>query len=57
MKSYAFLFWAYNVIWLGLAGFLLFLIMRIRHMDRRLDGVERSLQSRAERAGHESSGS
>ena len=26
MKSYDFLFWAYNVIWLGLAGFLFYVL-------------------------------
>ena len=46
MKSYAFLFWAYNVIWTGLAAYLLFLIMRLRRVDRRLDSVERELRER-----------
>ena len=50
MKSYAFLFWAYNVIWAALAGFLLLLILRLRRVDRRLDGVEKSVRSRSERA-------
>jgi len=36
LKSYEFLFWAYNVIWLGLAGFLLYVFIRTRRVDRRL---------------------
>ncbi len=45
MKSYAFLFWAYNVVWLGLAGYLLFVFLRVRGVDRRLDALERRQQS------------
>ena len=55
MKSYAFLFWAYNVIWLGLAAYLLFLFLRIGRVTRRLDGIERELRSRGR--SQESSGS
>ena len=43
MKSYFFLFWAYNVIWLTIAGFLLLGFLRMRRMDRRLDGLEREI--------------
>ncbi len=43
MKSYVFLFWAYNAIWLGLAGYLFFLLQRLRRVERSLDGVERAL--------------
>ncbi len=43
MKSYAFLFWAYNAIWLALAGYLLFLLRRLGRVERSLDGVERAL--------------
>jgi CcmD family protein len=43
LKSYEFLFWAYNVVWLGIAGFLLFLIMRLRRIDRRLERLEREI--------------
>ena len=41
MESYSFLFWAYNVVWLGLALYLLGLLQRMRKVDRRLDGLER----------------
>ena len=53
MKSYAFLFWAYNVIWIVIAGYLLFLLLRLGRVARRLDGVERELAS----GDQESSGS
>lgn len=46
MKSYAFLFWAYNVIWLGIAFYMLLLFTRIRRVDRRLDDVEREISRR-----------
>jgi CcmD family protein len=47
LKSYAFLFWAYMLIWAGLAGYLLFLLSRLRSVDRRLERVERELDRRA----------
>jgi CcmD family protein len=47
MKNYEFLFWAYNVIWIGIASYLLLLFLRIRRVDRRLDGVERELSERS----------
>ena len=55
MKSYEFLFWAYNVIWLALAGYLLFVILRLGRVSRRLEGVERALG--VERDDQESSSS
>lgn len=47
MKSYDFLFWAYNVIWAGIAGFLFFLLLRVRRTERRLDRVEHELEREA----------
>ena len=44
MQSYAFLFWAYIVIWAGIAGFLLFVLLRLLRTERRLDRVERELE-------------
>jgi CcmD family protein len=44
VKSYDFLFWAYNVIWLGIAGFLLFVLLRVRGAERRLDRLESEMQ-------------
>ena len=46
MKSYAFLFWACAVIWLGIASFSLLLLGRIRAADRRLDRLEQELDRR-----------
>ena len=40
MKSYIFLFWAYNVIWLGIAGFLFYMLLSVRRAERRLDRLE-----------------
>lgn len=44
MKSYAFLFWAYNVIWLVLAGYLLSVMLRVRRLSDRLARLERELE-------------
>jgi CcmD family protein len=57
LKSYAFLFWAYNVIWLLLAGYLLFVVERLGRVGRRLDAVERALDEAEKTGDHESSGS
>lgn len=40
MKNYGFLFWAYTVIWLGLAAYLVFLGVRLRRVTERLDRLE-----------------
>jgi CcmD family protein len=50
MKSYAFLFWAYNVIWIALAAYVLYLLARLRRVDRRLGGVESALKQAPGRA-------
>ena len=44
MKSYEFLFWAYNVIWIVLAGYLLMMVFRMRRIDERLGRLERELE-------------
>lgn len=44
LKSYWFLFWAYNVIWLAIAGFVLLSFLRVRRADRRIDGLEREIR-------------
>jgi CcmD family protein len=55
MKSYAFLFWGYNVIWVGIVAYLSFLLLRIRQVSRRIGRLEEALSARAaaadERAG------
>lgn len=43
MKSYDFLFWAYNVIWLVIAGYLLLMMVRMKRLDKRLGRLEREL--------------
>ena len=45
MKSYSFLFWAYNTFWLLLSGYLLFLVTRLRRMERRIQRVEDAQRS------------
>jgi CcmD family protein len=47
VRSYVFLFWAYNVIWLFIAGYLFFVLLRIRRAERRLEAVERELERSA----------
>jgi CcmD family protein len=44
MKNYEFLFWAYNIIWLGLAGFLAYILLRMRKTAQRLERIERELE-------------
>ena len=46
MKNYAFLFWAYNIVWLGIAGYMLFVFLRMKRLDRRLEGLEREVADR-----------
>jgi CcmD family protein len=41
VKSYNFLFWAYNVVWLGISVYLLWIWLGIRRVDQRLDALER----------------
>ena len=46
MKNYAFLFWAYNVIWIGLAAYVLFVFRRIVGVERRLENLNDELERR-----------
>ena len=46
MKNFAYLFWAYAAFWGLLAGYLLFLILRLRGVERRIHRVERALEDR-----------
>jgi CcmD family protein len=41
MKSYAFLFWGYLVVWAGLAIYLALLGRRLARVAERLDALER----------------
>ncbi len=40
MKSYAFLFWGYLVVWIGLAVYLMTLGRKLADVARRLDRLE-----------------
>ncbi len=42
-KGYSFLFWAYNIIWLAIAGYITFLVVRLGRVRSRLDRLERRL--------------
>lgn len=44
MKNYAFLFWAYTTIWIGIAAFVLGGLLRMRRLDERLGRLERDLE-------------
>jgi CcmD family protein len=46
VKGYNFLFWAYTIVWLGIAGYGVFLAMRIRRVDQRLDRIEAGMKRR-----------
>ena len=43
MRSYDFLFWAYNIIWAAIAGYILMTFLRVRRVETRLDGLEREM--------------
>ena len=40
MRGYSFLAWAYNLVWIGLAAYLVFLFFRLRGVTRKLDRLE-----------------
>ena len=40
MKSYAFLFWGYLVVWAGLTVYFVTLLRKIKSVARRLDALE-----------------
>jgi CcmD family protein len=42
VKSYAFLFWGYLVVWAGIVAYLVFLGARLSRVSRRLEQLERS---------------
>lgn len=43
MRSYDFLFWAYNIIWLAVAGYILMTFLRVRRVETRIDALEREM--------------
>ncbi|HKQ60559.1 MAG TPA: CcmD family protein [Candidatus Polarisedimenticolaceae bacterium] len=42
-----FLFWAYTIFWLLLAGYLLYVFLRLRRTENRLNDLERELERRS----------
>lgn len=42
-KGYDFLFWAYNVIWIAIAGYVTFLFVRLGRVRDRIERLERRL--------------
>lgn len=54
MKSYSFLFWAYNVVWIGIAAYVTILLVRLGRVGARLERLERRFGAPAE-GGHSSS--
>jgi CcmD family protein len=49
MKNYGFLFWAYAVIWIGIAAYVAFLGVRLRKVADRLDRLEGAARDEARR--------
>lgn len=43
MRSYDFLFWAYNIIWLAVAGYILMTFLRVRRVETRITALEREM--------------
>ena len=43
-KHFPYLFWAYNIIWLLIAGYLLGLGLRQRRIQRQIDRLKESLR-------------
>ena len=43
MKSYSFLFWAYNVVWIGISAYVALLLVRLGRLTTRLDRLERRM--------------
>jgi CcmD family protein len=56
-KGYEFLFWAYNVVWIAIAGYVAFLVIRLGQVRGRLETIERKLAAAGPAAGQKSSGS
>jgi CcmD family protein len=50
MKSYAFLFWGYLVVWVGLMVYFVTLSRKLASVARRLDALEAKSEGDASRA-------
>ncbi len=42
-KGYGFLFWAYNIVWIAIAGYITFLVVRLARLRDRIERLERKL--------------
>ncbi len=42
-KGYSFLFWAYNIIWIAIAAYITFLLVRLGKLRDRIERLERRL--------------
>ena len=47
MKNFEFLFWAYNIIWAGIAFYVVFLLLKLRRIDRKIERLERAITREA----------
>jgi CcmD family protein len=43
VRGYNFLFWAYNVVWIGIVAYLAYLFVQLRKVGDRLDRLERRI--------------
>lgn len=50
MRGYQFLLWAYNVIWAGLAVYLIYLSVRLSRVRDRIDKAERAIKDGSRRS-------
>jgi CcmD family protein len=40
VRNYAYLFWGYTVVWLGIAAYLFSMFARLRRVGRRVEALE-----------------
>ena len=41
MKTYSFLFWGYNVFWIGMAAYIVWLQLRLKKTEQELNRLEK----------------
>ena len=46
MKTYSFLFWGYNVFWIGIAAYVALVYVRLRSLKNRVDRLEKRIGDR-----------
>jgi CcmD family protein len=42
-KGYPFLYWAYNIIWIGIVAYVSYVLFRLSSLQKRLDRLERRI--------------